>query len=55
MRTLGVDLTERSGSRVLLRARGVKAVVHRPHPGPEMSKGAVRSVAKFLSDIGVVP
>ncbi len=55
MRALGVEITERAGSRVRLRKDEVSLVVHRPHPGPEMDKRTVRGIAKFLNDIGVIP
>lgn len=55
MRTLRVEITEGAGSRVRLRMDDVKLTVHRPHPNPELDRRAVRRIASFLTDIGVVP
>ena len=33
---VGVQVTERSGSRVLLKKGAERMVVHRPHPGPKL-------------------
>jgi len=48
LRALGADLDEGRGSRIRAHLGGVRAVFHRPHPTPELSKGAVRSVRRFL-------
>lgn len=53
LRAYGVDITERSGSRVALEKAGRRLVVHRPHPSPETSRAAVRDIAKFLLAAGV--
>lgn len=50
---LGPEVEEHEGSRVAVLLNGVAAVFHRPRP--EMDKGAVRSVKRFLSDAGVEP
>lgn len=55
MRALGVEIKEGAGSRVRLRMGDVKLTVHRPHPNPELHRSAVRRIARFLNDIGVVP
>ncbi len=52
---VGVQVTERSGSRVLLKKGGERMVVHRPHPGPETGRATVRDIAVFLEAIGVRP
>ena len=52
---VGVDVVERSGSRVGLRKGDERMVVHRPHPGPEAGKATVRSIARFLERVGVAP
>lgn len=44
---LGAEITEREGSRV--------AVMHRPHPSPDMDKGAVASIRRWLEENGVKP
>ena len=51
----GVDVTERSGSRVLLKKGSERMIVHRPHPGPETSRGAVRVIVAFLEAARVKP
>ncbi len=50
---LGVEVTEGKGSRVRCAFRGVRAVFHRPHPEKETTKGAIRSVRRFLAEAGV--
>ena len=55
MWVLGVDVLERRGSRVLLRKGQARIVIHRPHPQPEVPRGAVRSIAAFLAQIGALP
>ena len=52
---VGVEVTERSGSRVLLKKDAERIVVHRPHPGPETGRATVRDIAAFLEAIGVRP
>jgi hypothetical protein len=55
LRALGVEVHERSGSRVLFVLNGVRAVFHRPHPRPEAKRGAVRAVRDFLTAAGILP
>lgn len=52
---LGADVWELAGSRVGVKLHGVKAVFHRPHPGPEATRPQVRAVRRFLREAGVVP
>lgn len=52
---LGGQVTEREGSRVLVRLFGDRRVFHRPHPEPTTDKGAVESIRKWLEDHGVKP
>ena len=52
---LGAEITEREGSRVCVFLFGEVRVFHRPHPGPDMDKGAVASVRKWLEKHGVTP
>lgn len=52
---LGGTVEERAGSRVALHLNGVLAVIHSPHPSPDMSRPSVRSVADFLRAAGVRP
>jgi hypothetical protein len=44
-----------AGSRRRLRLRGVKAVLHEPHPRPEMPKGSVESARDLLRNAGATP
>ena len=55
LKAAGVDISERSGSRVLLKKGAERMIVHRPHPGPDMSRGAVRAIVAFLETAGVKP
>ena len=55
MRALDVDISERAGSRVVFIADRSRVVAHRPHPGPNLDQVQVRSLAVFLSAIGVTP
>ena len=50
---LGGRVEERAGSRVALHLNGVLAVIHSPHPSPDMTRPSVRSVADFFSSAGV--
>ncbi len=52
---LGGEVSEGRGSRVRVALEGVRAVFHRPHPRKETSKGAVKSVRRFLQEAGVKP
>jgi len=52
---LGGEVSEREGSRVLVRLFGERRVFHRPHPEPTTDKGAVESIRKWLEDHGVKP
>ena len=52
---LGADISEREGSRVLVRLFGERRVFHRPHPSPRTDKGAVESIRKWLEEHGVRP
>ena len=51
----GVEVSERSGSRVLLKKGAERMIVHRPHPAPETGRGAVRTIVAFLEAAGVTP
>ena len=51
----GVEVSQRSGSRVGLKRGRERMVVHRPHPEPETGKKTVRDIAKFLKVIGIEP
>lgn len=55
MKSRGAEITEGSGSRVRVVLNGVRATFHRPHPQPDADRGALKSVRKFLSEVGVTP
>ena len=55
LNALGATIRERAGSRVAVRLHDRIAVFHRPHPNPDMDKGAVRDVRRFLENAGVRP
>lgn len=50
---LGAEITEGRGSRVRISLKNVKACFHRPHPRPDTDRGAVKSVRKFLEQVGI--
>lgn len=52
---LGGQVSQREGSRVLVRLFGDRRVFHRPHLEPTTDKGAVEAVRKWLEDHGVKP
>ena len=51
----GVEVSQRSGSRVLLKKGAERMVVHRPHPEPDTGRATVRDIAAFLAAMGVKP
>ena len=55
LEAVGVEVSERSGSRVLLKKGPERMIVHRPHPAPETGRGAVRAIVAFLEAAGVKP
>jgi len=52
---LGAEISEGKGSRVRIALNGIRAVFHRPHPGKETDKGALKSMRRFLAEAGVKP
>ena len=52
-KALGADLSEGRGSRVRVALKDVRAVFHRPHPQRVTNKSTVRSVRRFLLEVGV--
>lgn len=52
---LGGQVSEREGSRVLVRLFNDRRVFHRPHPEPTTDKGAVEAIRKWLEENGVKP
>ena len=55
LRGLGARIQERAGSRVAFHLKDQTAVLHRPHPSPNLDKGAVRDLRRFLLNAGVKP
>jgi hypothetical protein len=55
LKSLGAEFEERAGSRVAVFLHGRTAVLHRPHPSPNLDKGAVRDIRRFLESTGVKP
>jgi hypothetical protein len=55
LRALGAIMVEGGGSMVAFTLHDARAVFHKPHPGKELPKGAVRAVRDFLTSVGVVP
>lgn len=52
---LGAEISEAEGSRVLIVLFGQVRILHRPHPSPDIDKGAVASIRKWLDENGVKP
>ncbi len=52
---LGGQISEREGSRVLVRLFNEWRVFRRPHPEPTTDTGAVEAIRKWLEDNGVKP
>ena len=55
LRACGIEVVERSGSRVGLARSGERIVIHRPHPRPVAGRATVRDIAAFLRAAGVLP
>jgi len=55
LRALGAAIAEGSGSRVRVELNGRHAIFHRPHPAPNIDKGALKAVRAFLESAGVKP
>ena len=55
LRHLGAEISEGKGSRGRIALNGIRAVFHRPHPGKETDKGALKSMRRFLVEAGVRP
>jgi predicted RNA binding protein YcfA (HicA-like mRNA interferase family) len=50
---LGAEISEGKGSRVRIYLNGIRAVFHRPHPGKQTDRGALKSMRRFLIEAGV--
>jgi hypothetical protein len=55
LRSLDATLSEGRGSRVRISLSGMDVVFHRPHPQPDMDKGALKAMRRFLESAGVKP
>ncbi len=55
LQALGATVAEGAGSRVRVELNGRHAVFHRPHPDPNIDKGALKAVKAFLESAGVRP
>ena len=55
LQNIGAEISEGKGSRVRIALNGIRAVFHRPHPGKEIDKGALKSMRRFLVEAGVKP
>ncbi|MDE0170905.1 MAG: type II toxin-antitoxin system HicA family toxin [bacterium] len=55
LNAVGVNVSQRSGSRVGLKKGSERMVVHRPHPEPETGRKTVRAIARFLTTTGIEP
>ena len=55
LEAVGVEVSQRSGSRVLLTKKVDRIVVHPPDPEKETGRATVRDIAVFLESIGGGP
>lgn len=51
--SLGGEVREGEGSRVVFELQGQREYLHRPHPGKEAKKYQVEAVRDFLHALGV--
>jgi hypothetical protein len=54
-KSLGAVLSKRAESRVAVLLNDRVAVFHRPHPTPNMDKGAAKDLRRFLENAGITP
>lgn len=55
LEAVGAELEERAGSRVAIVLGGRVAIVHKPHPRPELPRQLVRRLAQILEENGIRP
>ena len=55
VRTLGGDVREGAGSRVVFELKGSRQYLHRPHPGKEAKKYQVEELREWLRQLEVTP
>ena len=51
----GAEFRESAGSAIEIYLDNQMVMLHRPHPGNEIDKGAVASLRKFLERAGIEP
>lgn len=51
----GGVIKQGSGSRKRATLNGVRVSLHKPHPRPEMDKGAVKDLRRFFEEAGLTP
>ena len=58
LKYLGAELSTKgktSGSRICFTLMGTKVTLHKPHPGSELDKGAVKNLRMALEKLRIVP
>ncbi len=55
LKAVDIEISQRSGSRVLLKKGVERIVIHRPHPETGTGRATVCDIAAFLEAIGVKP
>jgi len=55
LKELGAQMGEAEGSRVTVFLFDQVMVLHRPHPSPDIDKGAIASIRKWLQENGIKP
>ena len=48
---MGVEVSQRAGSRVGLRMGDQRIVIHKPHPDPDAGRATVRLISRFLGEV----
>ncbi len=55
LKAVDIEVSQRSGSRVLLKKGVERIVIHRPHPETGTGRATVSDITAFLKAIGVKP
>ena len=53
LQACGAEIEERGGSMTAVFLNDEFILLHRPHPGNEIDKGAVASLRRFLEQVGI--
>ena len=53
VKALGGKVKPAGGSAVVMKLNGIRASFHRPHPGDQTSKGAIKSLRSFFERAGI--